>query len=198
MNWRILGILLLISTIGCTGTRDPGLDEPRTINPKYYVLESGDVPGNLVLNKAAYSDIKGKVGSPDYELLSQYNYTESFSCWYYNEERTPSILNAVIRFSDRASAGNMITYTRDQVIAGEGNYKDATILEGEDYGESSVYFFYNGTLPYYTAEIQAANYVIRLSLFGSDVELADLYPYLEVLVKRVSDDDRIIPLDETD
>lgn len=195
MTWRIVGkpilILLLISSIGCTDKGNE-MSGSHGIDPKYYVLVPDDVPGNLVLKKATYSDLRSKAGSKDYGLLESYNYSESFTVWYYKENK-PDLLNAVIRFQDEDSAANMISYTKEQILDGVGSSKNANMVSGRDYGENSIYFFYNGSMPYYTSEIQTGNFVIRLSLFGEDVELSDLYPYLEILVKRVQDDERIIP-----
>jgi len=182
---------------------------PINVNPANLVLIPEDF-GNITRYFVIDSDYR------NLEIAREYGWSErsieSFieSGWidnYYvkysvslsgstSSEKIWLVSNEVNRFPEKNDIGKMMDFLENVTQSNwEGN---DTTLEGKNYGDRIIYSSWFDPFhgPGYGVHVQVENYIFTISINSqeiSDLSLPNLYPYIEIMINRITSKAEVQP-----
>jgi hypothetical protein len=178
----------------------------RTTNPQAYVLTLEDVSSDYRVTKSKYDNLEtildegAEIGA--FNALKDTGFIEGYTVEFTDENETLTVTNIVSRYDSKSSVGKRLDYLKEYYSKKENFPESASfsVLVGRKFGDGSVYSIVTlkqsllGTDFYYkilSLDFAKENYKINIAMsdLSGNVKLSDLYPYAEILEKRVASDE---------
>jgi len=172
-------------------------------NPKYKVLAPSDIGNSQFydVTESIYETLDDKVErgmkKESYDILKESEFIESYKVKYtLNDENLSNSISiweievVLNRYKDKGGAQNHLEYAEDY-------YNSEETFEpmiGKEFGDKVVYAT-TTFIKINTAIVQVENFLIYFSTTGG--ELSDMYPYIEILVNRLTSDEEVQPPEVT-
>lgn len=206
---RVLCILALLALLtGCTGKNTPPTeqavdivaDKTLDIDPVNKVLIPSDISDlkycDVVTSEYKNLDIMLEEGisKNEYDSLRAAGYIEGYEVEYElkresnGRESRDVIKNTISKYDVK---GTLFRRMNDLEEIYRSNNME--VLTGKEFGDRVIY---TKVSMGYIAHVQVENIEIYLEIFreeGEGGELSDLYPYIELLINRLTSDEEVQP-----